>query len=412
MKSHATKFLTVGMLVVVSSSIYCQTLTKDQLSYLQKNSKTVCQDSISEPEWDAVAKELKDKRFILLGEFNHGSKEIFELRNSLIKYLHEKQGINIILFESGIGELITADLNKRAMTAGQMTNGFFGGWRTKEFADLMGYVKSENLSIAGFDVQRSGGSFLLLLKSVCSKKNIDSTLYVNLEARYSQLNRELSNSKAIYDSLKTKTQKLIADYKTVLEKLSASSDTSKEMLLSIATIKNRIRYLSYMMTFLKDRNWSNRWAARDSAMAENIQWLVENIYKNERVIIVAHNFHIERYSENETVMGEILDARYGKEMFVMGVFAGMGSFSNNAGKEQQMLVPDSTALDIKHIIQKLNGTANYISIPKSQSKGNEWLYEPIVVNDTFIDVTNTNNKLNLSKSFDGLLLLNKVSPPK
>lgn len=76
-----------------------------------------------------------------------------------------------------------------------------------------------------------------------------------------------------------------------------------------------------------------------------------------------------------------------------------------------MLPPDSTSLDIKHIIQSLKGTVNYIPVSKTKLAGSEWLYTDLVVNDTFIDVNNS-NRMNLSKSFDGLLLLKKVSPPK
>ncbi|HEV7783653.1 MAG TPA: hypothetical protein VGO58_20420 [Chitinophagaceae bacterium] len=53
---------------------------------------------------------------VLIGEPNHGSKEIFLLRNSLIKFLHESHGFDIILFESGIGELIRADISKDQLT--------------------------------------------------------------------------------------------------------------------------------------------------------------------------------------------------------------------------------------------------------------------------------------------------------
>jgi len=353
---------------------------------------------------------MKDKRFILLGEFNHGSKEVFELRTSLIKHLHENLGVNVILFESGIGELITAEVYKQELTARQMTNGVFSGWRTKEFVDLMDYVKTENMSIAGFDVQRSGGSFQFLLKEIARRSKIDTVHFYYLEQRYGTLLKDLTNKKAIYDSLQPATDKLIADYRKMQSVLQQNSkDNSKEFLLSIVTLQNRIKYLSYMLRFLKDRDFSKRWAARDSAMAENVRWLIENVYKNQRIIIIGHNFHISQYSEQETVMGEILHAAYGKDMYSLGVFAGTGSYHDNGGIERKLTASDSTALDIKHIIESLKGTVNFLSIPKVKPPGSEWLQTDIIVNDTFIDLKNSNT-LNLSKHFDGLLLIKKVSP--
>ncbi|HMU44883.1 MAG TPA: erythromycin esterase family protein [Chitinophagaceae bacterium] len=409
------KYTIIGvfLLILISSNVPGQGLTKDQNNFLQKSSNVVCNDDLLQPNWDLLSTKLKNKRVILLGEFTHGSKEIFELRNSLIRYLHQKAGIKVILFESGIGELISIDINKNTMTPGQMVNGLFGGWRTKEFVELMDYVKSENISIAGFDVQRTGGSFISLLKEIAYKKKIDSIYYYNLESRYGLLTRELTNNKAVYDSVKANTQNLIFDYQALQDKLSQynSDDNSRDLLFSIATIKNRIKFLSYMLTFVKDKNWNTRWAARDSAMANNIHWLLENIYKNESVIVIGHNFHIARFSEKESSMGEILSPKYGKEMYSLGVFAGSGSYHDNSGKEIQILPPDSVDLDIKHIIDNLKGTVNFVDIPKNKLKGREWLDNKIIVNDTFIDLSNSNRMI-LSKSFDGLLLIKKVSPPK
>lgn len=404
--------LSMILLLVVSHWVCSQPLTKEQLNFLHQNSKIICKGDGMQPVWDVVSEQMKEKRFILLGEFNHGSKEIFELRTSLIKHLHEKLGVNVILFESGIGELITAEVYRQEMTARQMTNGVFSGWRTKEFVDLMEYVKAKSISIAGFDVQRSGGSFQFLLKEVADRNKIDTVHYYNLEQRYGTLAKDLTNKKAIYDLLRPGTEKLIADYRKMQNFLQQNSkDNSKEFLFSIVTLQNRVKYLFYMLRFLKDRDFSRRWAARDSAMAENVQWLIENVYKNERVVIVGHNFHISHYSEQETVMGEILYATYGKNMYSLGVFAGTGSYHDNGTVERQLLPADSTALDIKHIIEALKGAVNFISVPKAELPGIEWLYSDIIVNDTFIDLKNSNT-LNLSKHFDGMLLLKKVSPPE
>jgi erythromycin esterase-like protein len=110
-------------------------------------------------------------------------------------------------------------------------------------------------------------------------------------------------------------------------------------------------------------------------------------------------------------MGEILSTKYGNKMFSLGVFAGSGTYHDNFGREIQVLPPDSIKFDIKHIINNIKGAVNYVDIPKNKFRGREWLDNDIIVNDTFIDL-NKSNRLILSKSFDGLLLIDKVSPPK
>lgn len=390
-----------------------QALTKKQDHWLQKNAKEICGEKLAEPDWSYLLPGLKNKKIILLGEFTHGAKEIFQLRNSLIKYLHQELGIKVILLESGIGELMAAEMYKESMTPGQMINGLFSGWRTKEWVELMDYVKAEKISIAGFDVQRSGGSFSAILTGLAAGFQIDSLYYYDLEARYGVQARELINRRTLYDSVKTKTMQLIADYRALLGKFPGGStgEKNRELLFARATIANRVSYLSYMLEFTRDKDWNKKWAARDAAMAANIEWLRDNCYRDQPVIIIAHNFHIAKWNENETTMGELLKEKWGNEMYALGVFAGAGSYHDNGGKEIPMLQPDSTGMDIKHIINKLKGKANFMAIPPMKRKGGNWLDKNIVINDTFIDLKNT-NKMILSKSFDGLLLLREVSPPK
>jgi len=382
--------------------------------FLQKEAITICEDEqLFGANWETVACRAKNKKIILLGELNHGSKEIFQLRNDLIKFLHKKTGARIILFESGIGELAYVDLNKTGMSPAQMTNGFFSNWRTREFEDLMEFSKANNISLAGFDVQRTGNSFNRLLGKTAAEKNIDTILYFDLEERYGLVQRQLTNNKAVYDPVKQKTNELMIGYRALYDLLSKNSTNmpSPELLFVLQTIKNRISYLSYMLQFVQDRDFKKRFKVRDSAMAENIIWLAENMYPQEKIIVIAHNYHIARSNEYDQPMGEILSRKYGKEMYAIGFFAGSGAYTGNSGKTEKMVPADTLMLDIKHIISQLKGSVSFIDIPKQKQDGNNWLHENIKVNDSFTDLNGT-NKLVLSKLFDGLLLLHKVSPPQ
>ena len=406
--------LFTGLYLFVSLASLCgQHLATAEMNFLESHAALISNDtSFNNSNWEPLSPQIADKQIILIGEPNHGSKEIFLIRNNLIKFLHEQHGFNTILFESGIGELILPEFRKAVITPIQMTYGFFGGWRTSEFRNLMEYVQQEQLSIAGFDVQRTGGSFEQVLSKIATDHSIDSSLYIGLEGRFGKLMKLLKNRKTSYDSVHLQVHNLIADYEILLKLLIDSDITSyKPMLLSMRTIENRISYLSYMLQFLKDKNWHRRWAARDSAMADNVLWLSNNIYQNEKLIIVAHNFHIAKNNEIEEVMGEFLKKQFPGEMYTLGVFAGEGNFTGNYGNTELLAPPDSTQLDIKHIIEGLKREANFINIPEQTPTGGAWLFNKIIVNDTFIDLTGS-NKMILSKHFDGLILLSSISEPE
>ncbi|MFZ1717364.1 MAG: erythromycin esterase family protein [Saprospiraceae bacterium] len=402
------------LLIFWTGSLTGQNLTSDQLIYLNNTVNTICNDTIlSKSNWQSLKTAIKDKRIVLLGEPNHGSKEIFKLRNDLIRFLHNNAGFNTVLFESGIGELVAIDIDRSNLTDAQMTHGFFGSWRTSEFRDLMGYIKSSGMSIAGFDVQRTGSTFEPWLNTLASNKMLDIVHYKTLEDRYGLLQRKLTTRNIVYDSVYTTTQDLVKDYQHVYELMVKSRpvDTSKMFVLVLRTIVNRVIYLQYMLQFVKDGDWHSRWAARDLAMAENIKWLKEYIFKNEKLIVVAHNFHVARDNPNEQVMGAILAQAYSTLMYTVGVFAGTGEYADNTGNRIKMAPPDSTTLDIKHVIGSLPGFVGFLDVPKIKDETNDWLYRNITINDSFIDLAGSNSMV-LAKQFDGLLFIKMISMPE
>jgi erythromycin esterase len=406
--------LLIGCLILNIGVFLAQSLSAIELNYLNKNSTRINVDeSYQNGNWKAMLDRIEKKRIVLLGEFNHGSKEIFITRNDLIKSLHEKLGYNVVLFEAGIGEVAVINFQSDERSPKEMTYGFFGIWRTGEFVDLMKYIKENDISIAGYDVQRSGNSFDVFLKEESEKLDIDSMHYANLEERFSQEKSKLENRKTEYDSVEPSTLKLIKDYENIYNLLHdvRSKVKNKKLLLVQKTISNRIKFLTYMLEFVKNKDWNKRWAERDVAMAANIDWLISNFYRDEKIIVVGHNFHISKFNENEDVMGEFLKTKYGNEMYSLGVFAGAGSYAGNSGEVKKMSEIDVEKLDIRRVINSLSGKVNFLNIPNRPEEEFNWLFKKIVLNDSFIDLSNS-NEIILSKHFDGLLLIDKITPPE
>ncbi|WP_104734574.1 erythromycin esterase family protein [Hanstruepera ponticola] len=405
------------LLIVLILNVFllnAQDLKLPNSGYLRKETKSIDVDSnYTNGNWNPLLEKVKNKRIVLLGEQNHGSKEIFISRNDLIKSLHEKLDFNVIIFESGIGELASIEIQKNTLTPTQMTYGFFSGWRTKEFTDLMKYVKFNNISISGFDVQKTGSSFENLLISTLKKLKLNLDQYPDLEKRFDNEKRKLTNRKAVFDSVQNSTLTLINDFKSQLSIIEKSDsqkfDNSTHFVTR--TLKNRIKYLEYFLEFVQDQDWNKRWEARDYMMYSNIDWLLKTVYKNQKVIVIAHNFHISKFNEKLEVMGEFLNQEYNSEIYTLGIFAGTGTFYNNRGQEENLTPASDITLDIKHIINLLQNRVNFLDISSMGNEKSSWLFNEIIVNDTFIDLSNS-NKLVLSKNFDGLLFIDEISVPE
>ena len=381
-------------------------LREDEINYIEENIIQVS-ESENDANWEKAAAVFADKKFLLLGEFNHGSDEVFTLRNELIKSLHTNHNYNVILFESGIGEIGVINLQRNDLAEEQMILGFFGGWRNAAHINLMKYVKNNDIKVSGFDVQRTGNNLYQLFSERSRAKKL-----LELESRFSDAANILRDRQSKYTEIKDSIKSLVNDYKVFQSMFESNySETNESQLIISRTVKNRIEFLNYMLDFQKTKDWSKRWRDRDKMMANNVLWLVENFYKNEKIILVGHNYHISKFNKNEDVMGAFLKPKFGAEMYSIGVFAFEGTYSNNSGKTETLWPADTYRLDIKHVIKSLDGYANFLNIPDHNDESTNWLRRDIVINDTFLDLSGSNT-MTLANQFDGLLFVKSVSPSK
>ncbi|MDH3245120.1 MAG: erythromycin esterase family protein, partial [Saprospiraceae bacterium] len=270
-------------------------------------------------------------------------------------------------------------------------------------------VKDQQIAIGGYDIQRSGRQFVRLLNEVLAESGIRA---LDVENQYASIRSLLSNRKVQYDSVSKPTLQLITQYESIANKLSSDAKQDDRISLTLRTIQNRVDYLRYMLQFAEDENWRLRWKARDEGMANNLKFISKTFYPEGTILVIGHNFHIARYNEHEEVMGELLSFHDPNTIYTLGVFAGGGTYATNSGEETAMMPPDEDMLDIKEVIKHLGGKVNFLPIGEfKESPENAWLFQPLVINDSFIDLIGS-NKLTPSKHFDGLLLLDQVTAVK
>ena len=389
-------FITLGAILPGTSG--AQFLDEQDLHFIRQECDTVYQfGTESHGNWSGLLGAIKDKRIIALGEFNHGTHEVFEYRNDLIRAIDSAYGVDLILFESGIGEVGLMNIMKDTLPEDELTTAFFGGWRSEEFTDLMLFAVSEDIDIAGYDVQRTGS----ILEAYLSGNQWSQ--FSDLEKQFTSIKTRLANYRTQYDSIALETNALINDYQDLLVRNNSGD------YFETKALEGRIVYLKYMLGFCRNKDWRERWLSRDSAMAANVLWLLQHFDPDSKVIIIGHNFHLSRYNEEEQVMGEFLEPELGDELYVLGALGNRGSFLNNRGDEKTMSTADTSSLDIKHVIATTGIQCGYINLKDYPVLGDRWIRKPIIINDSFIDL-NGSNSLVLKDCFDGILLLDKVNP--
>lgn len=351
---------------------------------------------------------IKDKRIILLGESAHITKEYSLAKLKLIKYLHEKHGYNVILFESGIADCYYADqLKSKKDSSWLLTHSIFSIWWSKETLTLMDYIKKNNIKLSGIDYQLSSSAnsdFLKLLEPLDSifirKIYSYDTAFSNYA--YMQTFTPVFQGEK-YNSIKTISQELIQNY----GKIKIIIDQNNKVDLRSKLIINRI--ILNKLFLLNNFDIPNKvFTLRDSVMSSNIAWFCDSLYKGQKIIIWGANEHISKGRSPgfaHLYSGAILPDRIKNESYAMGIYAYSG---------EMYAYPENFTIKTPSP-KSLEGRIHSI---KNQGK------------DVFVDLTNVRNNANYSwvnkkiksyswgnyidyitpiEFYDGIILINKVT---
>jgi len=158
-------------------------------------------------------------------------------------------------------------------------------------------------------------------------------------------------------------------------------------------------------------------------MADNLKWLYEHKFKNEKIIIWAHNGHIpkdytnvipkEEILEIEAegismnfighLMGELLYQKYGNDIYSLGFISYSGNYSHRAYnynfEETKEIVSEQTSLE--YLIHTKNIKYGFINLKETDKIKN---IPSFIISDEHNEAYLSNWK----QVYDGLLYIDKM----
>lgn len=335
---------------------------------------------------------LANKRIVQLGESGHGVAEFSMAKVRLIKYLHEELAYDVMAFESSTYECERAQKNVATLTALQLMRAcIFGVWHASEALPLFEYIKETQatkrpLILAGFDEQTSSGTanarpgvFRSLLAPIDSSYarrvyETDST-FLALRAPYATANQ--ASLVAFYDSLAT----FLRVNRRAIE-AAHRDDPNVAVVARQAAVS-----MTFFVRQLAAGPSGTGTEIRDLGMANNLDFLLDELYPGKKVIVWAHNFHIQHRENTRNAadtanrsprtMGTWVAERHRRELYTIGLFMYRGSAALNSRQPYQIVQSRSGSLE--SILHRAPWSYSFVDFSQAKrERGSEWMWKPIV----------------------------------
>ncbi|WP_315322786.1 erythromycin esterase family protein [Stomatobaculum longum] len=253
---------------------------------------------------------------LAIGEAVHGGREFQELKLSVLREMVEKQGYTAFALEADYSEC--ADIN-RYLQSGEgkpeeLVQKFsFPIYHTKEMAALLGWIQDWNrtapeekkVRFYGFDMQNpeTGYAFLKqysLAHGLATEAEFDAVLKNILTPPYSLSPESAGQAIVFLDGLRAKAGD--ADMRDA---------DARDFRMELTTVRQAME----SWTSTEESN-----TLRDRDMAENVEAIrkIEAEIGSGKIVISAHDGHIERVNPIYTSMGVLLAQNFGNDYYAIG----------------------------------------------------------------------------------------------
>lgn len=340
-----------------------------------------------------------------LGEASHGSKEFQQSKLEVLKMLVEKKDYRAIAIEADFGDCLAANayIQGGDGDAREIVNNMsFVIYHTKEFADILDWMKQYNASVSedkklrfyGFDMQNPDQGIRFL------SKYLEKSTITGLDLSASNLLLDENRTEPLTDDRRAKIKNEMADAKKAIEDISAGAQDF-DTICAIKVTDNVCAAMDYGMQPSEEMS-----DFRDAAMAENVSWILdlEKEIGSGKIMLAGHDGHIAKKGQSifmKTTMGGVLKEKYGDAYYSLGTdfFKGksnirvyMGGPGEYKRKDYYVTTADPIAYQAKYV----DGKRFYMDFGSLSPDNNAKLY----------DIVNSKTSMGtLGEAFSGIYYL-------
>jgi erythromycin esterase len=357
---------------------------------------------------EPLRRTLGRARIVMLGEQNHGDGTTFLAKTRLIRFLHEKMGFDVLVFESGLYDVSKAWEHLQAGEPAReaVPRGVFRVWTvSREVQPLIDYLGTQAkgphpLELAGEDCQLT----------VSASKDF---LIADLHAQgFADERVERFLPKLIDGTWESETATLppaeerAAFAKTIAQwRAAAKTPFWRQVIESIGV------FAESEWTSVSDPYGSS--ALRDAQMGKNLVWLARERYPKRKIIVWAATFHnarnvrtietsdakLRHFYATDAPAGETAKNALGDELYSLGVTSYEGEYAFAFAKSAKPLpAPSAGSLEDLFVRAGLeNAIVDFHRAPR-------WLRAPL----TAQIISHIELRADWTRIVDGVLFIRRM----
>lgn len=278
-----------------------------------------------------LADVIGDACIVALGEATHGTREFFQLKHRMLEFLVSEMDFTVFAIEATMPEAF--DVNEYVLTgegdpAKALAGLYFWTWNTEEVLDLIEWMRLYNadptherkVKFYGFDMQfvtRAAKVTLDYLRAV------DSEQLMVAEPALGALANPYTDGFVGWSEDRKEAAALAIEQ--ILRRLEdhGSEYIAETDSMSWALARQHAEIVAQYIERMSRIGTAGGFAVRDSAMAENVRWILEREGPQAKLVLWAHNSHV---STQPPSMGAHLRGTFGSDMVVFGFAFNQGSF--------------------------------------------------------------------------------------
>jgi erythromycin esterase len=351
---------------------------------------------------EPIGRAIGSARIVMLGEGQHGEGTTHAGKARLVRYLHERKGFDVLVFESGFYECQKAWeailAGKRATVAAESAVMRAWSWST-EAAPLMPYLESQArgshpLFLAGFDPQFTGSA----------KRQRQPELREYLKTL--DLAAEFSDAGPIWTGLSwletfapnpdptapapAEQARFLSELDRLGKRIDARAHDARArfwlQVLDSARAYAKERY--YFLVDPDDKEWTS-FNMRDSQSGRNLLFLANDQYKGRKLIVWSATIHAAHDLPSVSPRthlsyakilnaGQVVWDALGSQTYTIGFVSLGGTTSLGPGPERLTIKNDQQP---EREIEELLGDAGFqfaFLDYRRRPSGGDWLRQPLI----------------------------------